>query len=137
MVDSLTDRLCHPSRSESGQSPAEVPVTTPYKCLRSPHHVNGIVSFSGSSQVPVSTAHPRSVLADFFIRLHSINTGLATEIFLRSWDEDREGAMTSIGALLYSDNGSHVLESFVRELIQSRENSVGEITRLLMLMHRN
>ena len=98
--------------------------------------MNGTVPPAPSASSPAPTRHPFPVLADFLIQLHSTNASLATEMFLQSWDKDRERAMSFVGALLYSDDGSHVLESFVRALFQSRENSMGEITRLLMSMYQ-
>ena len=58
-------------------------------------------------------------------------------MFLRLWDEDREGAMSLVGALGYFDNEGPVLVSFFRALLESREISLREITRLLMFMDPN
>ena len=59
-------------------------------------------------------------------------------MFLQSWDKDREHATSFIGALLYSDNPGrvYVLDSFFRALLNSHENSLGELTNLLASMRR-
>ena len=87
---------------------------------------------SESESSPASAGRPYPVLATVHIRLHSSDNGVATEMFLLLWDEDRETAMSLVGALAYSDNGGPVLVSFFRALLESRE-----ITRLLMLMDLN
>ena len=58
---------------------------------------------------PASAARPYPVLATVYIRLHSSDNGIATEMFLRLWDGDREGAMSLVSALAsgyYSDYGT-------------------------------
>ena len=87
---------------------------------------------SKSESSPASAGCPYPVLATVYIRLHSSDNGVATEMFLLLWDEDRERAMSLVGALAYSDNGGPVLVSFFRALLEFRE-----ITRLLMLMDPN
>ena len=57
-----------------------------------------------SESSPASAGRPYPVLATVtvYIRLHSSDNGIATEMF---WDGDHEGAMSLVGAVAYSDYG--------------------------------
>ena len=132
-----SDRLCHPSRRCHGESWQGSSFCLLFLIISSQlvtrNGINTVFSPAYESESPPASAgRPYPVLATVYIRLHSSDNGVATEMFLLLWDEDRERAMSLVGALAYSDNGGPVLVSFFRALLESRE-----ITRLLMLMDPN